>query len=43
MSGYFCIGCIDFMPKSKSLSHYTNLFSPKEYEQNDQVILKDFQ
>ena len=26
--GYFCIGFIDFMLKSKSLPDYTNLFSP---------------
>ena len=29
MSGYFCIGFIDFMLKGKSLLDYTNLFSPK--------------
>ena len=26
MCGYFCIGFIDFMLKSKSLLEYTNLF-----------------
>ena len=30
MCGYFCIGFIDFMLKSKSLSDYTILFSPNE-------------
>ena len=29
MSGYFCTGFIDFMPKDKNLSDFTNLFSPK--------------
>ena len=41
--GYFCIGFIDFMLKSKSLLEYTNLFSPNEYKKNDEVILKYLQ
>ena len=41
--GYFCIGFIDFMFKSKSLLDYTNLFSPNEYEKNDKIILKYLQ
>ena len=28
MYGYFCIGFIDFMLKGKSLTDFTNLFSP---------------
>ena len=32
-----------FMLKSKSLLDYANLFSPKEYEKNDKIILKNFQ
>ena len=40
MCGYFCIGFIDFMPKDKSLSDYTNLFSANE--NNDKIILKYF-
>ena len=28
MCGYFCIGFIDYMFKVKSLTDYTNLFSP---------------
>ena len=35
MSGYFCIGFIDFMLKGKSLLDYTNSFSPNDYEKND--------
>ena len=38
MCGYFCIGFIDFMLKSKSLLEYTNLFS-HEYKKNDKMIL----
>ena len=30
--GYFCIGFIDFMLKDEILLHYTNLFSPYDYE-----------
>ena len=40
--GYFCIGFIDFMLTSKSLLGYTNLLSPKEYEQNDKIMLTHF-
>ena len=43
MCGYFCVGFIDFMLKGKSLLEYTNLFSPKEYEINNKIILKYFQ
>ena len=43
MCRYFCIGFIDFMLKGKSLIDYTNLFSPNDYEKNDEVILKYFQ
>ena len=43
MCGYFCIGFIDFILKSKSLSDYTNLFSPNQYEKNDKIMLKYFQ
>ena len=32
---YFCIGLIDFMLKSKSLLHDTNLFSLNDDEKND--------
>ena len=41
--GYFCIGFVDFMLKSKSLLEHTNLFSPNEYKKNDKIILKYFQ
>ena len=31
------------MSKGKHLLDYTNLFSPNEYEKNDEIILKYFQ
>ena len=31
MCGYFCIGFINFMFNGKSLTDYTNLFSPSEF------------
>ena len=43
MCRYFCIGFNDFMLKGKSLLHYANLFSPREYENNDKIIPKYFQ
>ena len=42
MCGYFCIGFIDFMFKGKSLTDYTNLFSPNDFKENDDTILKYF-
>ena len=43
MFGYFCIGFTDFMLKGKSLLDNANLFSLKEYEKNDKIVLKYFQ
>ena len=43
MCGKFCIGFIDFMLKGKSLFEDANLFSPNDYEKNDNIILKYFQ
>ena len=40
--GYFCIGFIDFMRKIKSLTDFTNLFSPNYFEKKDDTILKYF-
>ena len=42
MCGYFCIGFIDYMFMSKSLTDYTNLFSPNNFEENDDIILNYF-
>ena len=38
MCGYFCIEFIYFMLKGKSLLEYKNLFSLKDYEENDKII-----
>ena len=42
MCGYFCNGFIDFMFKGKTLTEYTNLFSPNDFKKNDDTILKYF-
>ena len=42
MFGYFCIKFIDFMFKGKTLTEFTNLFSPNNFEKNDDIILKYF-
>ena len=42
MCGYFCIGFIDFMFKGKTLTEYTNLFSPDGFKRNDDTILNYF-
>ena len=43
MCEYFCIGFIDFKLKGKSLLDYTNLFSPNDYENNDKIIIRNFE
>ena len=43
MCRYFCTGFIDFMLKGKCFFDYTNLFSPNDYEKNDEIMLKYFQ
>ena len=40
--GYFCIGFIDFMLAGKTLSEFTNLFSPNNFKKNDDIILNYF-
>ena len=42
MYGYFCIECIDFMLKGKSLIEFTSLFSPYDFKKNDGMILSYF-
>ena len=42
MCGYFCIGFIDFMLAGKTLTVYTNLISPYDFDKNDQIILSYF-
>ena len=43
MSGYFCIGFIDFRLKGKRLLDYISLISPNKLENNVEIILKQFQ
>ena len=38
MCGYFCIGFIDFMLAGKTLTDYTALFSPCDFNKNDHII-----
>ena len=40
MCGYFCIRFIDFMLVEKTLTEFTNHFSPNNFKRNDDVILK---
>ena len=40
MCGYSCIRFIDFMLKGKTLTDFTNLFSPNIFNKNDDIILK---
>ena len=42
MCVYFCIGFIDFMLKGKTLTEYTNLFSPNNFKKNDDIVLNYF-
>ena len=38
MCGYFCIGFIDIMLAGKTLTNYTALFSPHDFDKNNQII-----
>ena len=42
MCGYFCVGFINYMFKGKSLTDFTNLFSPNNFQKNDDIILNYF-
>ena len=42
MCDYFCIGFIDFMLAGKTLTDYTYLFSPYDFDKNDQIIFSYF-
>ena len=42
MCGYFCIGFINFMLAGKTLTDFTNLFSPNNFKKNDDIILNYF-
>ena len=38
MRGFYCIAFIEYILTGKTLLDYTNLFSPKNYEKNDNII-----
>ena len=42
MCGYFRISFTDFMLKRKTLTKFTNLFSPNKFKKDDDLILKYF-
>ena len=42
MCGLYCIAFIEYMLAGKTLSYYTNLFSPNDYNKNDKIIYKYF-
>ena len=42
MCGYFCTGLIHFMLAGKKLTDFTSLFSPYDFEKNDNTILSYF-
>ena len=42
MCGYFCIGFTNFMFNGKTLTDCTNLFSPNDFNKNDNIILRYF-
>ena len=42
MFGYFCIGFIDFMLAGRTLTEFTNVFSPNNVKKNDDIILNYF-
>ena len=38
MCEYFCIEFVDFMLVAKTLTEFTNLFSPNNFKGNDDII-----
>ena len=42
MCGYFCILFIEYMLNDKTLTDFTNLFSPCNFEKNDDIIKRYF-
>ena len=42
MCGYFCIGFIDFILARITLIDFTSLFSPYDFERNDNIIWSFF-
>ena len=42
MCSNFCIGFIDFMLAGKKLSDFATLFSPYDFDKNDNIVLSYF-
>ena len=42
LCGYYCIKFLDFMFKGKTLTDFTNMFSPRDFKANDKKILRLF-
>ena len=42
MSEFYFIAFIEYMLSGKTLSDYTNLFSPNDYKKNDKIIYEYF-
>ena len=42
MRGFFCIGFINFMLTGKTLTDFTNIFSPNDFKKNDDMISNYF-
>ena len=42
MCGYFCIRFNDFMLAGKTLTQFTNPFSPNSFKKNDEIVLNYF-
>ena len=42
MGGYFCILFIESMLNNKTLTDFTNLFSPWDFKKNNEIIKKYF-
>ena len=42
MCGYFCILFIEYMLNNKTLTDFTNLFIPWDFEKNDEIIKRYF-
>ena len=43
MCAYFCILFIEYMLDNKTLTDFTNLFSPWDFKKNDEIIKSYFQ
>ena len=43
MCGYFCILFIEYMLNDKTLTDFTHLFSPWNFEKNYEIIKRYFQ